>query len=52
MMHKHNLGLETDCTWGTPIVEEIKQSSPVVEKKTPNYHTPCLKKDPVSVTLN
>lgn len=48
MMHKHNLGLETDCTWGVPVVEQkspVKPSKPV-ENKKPKYHTkPCVVKD-------
>ena len=49
-MHKNNLGLETDCTWGVPIVETVSRSEPVVEKKKPKYHSkPCLVRDPVSL---
>ena len=62
MMHKHNLGLETDCTWGTPVLEEVTKkpvewrnfkssgSAQVVSKpKKPSYHKgSCVIKDPVS----
>lgn len=48
MMHKHNLGLETDCTWGVPIIEKVTQTKPVsTPKRKPKYHTnTCVVKDP------
>ena len=49
-MHKNNLALETDCTWGVPIVEEIR-SNDVEKPKKPKYHQgTCIKRDPVSIS--
>lgn len=52
-MHKHNLGLETDCTWGVPIVtpEVVTQPRPKLQKAAPKYHHgTCIKKDPTAKT--
>jgi len=51
MMHKHNLALETDCTWGVPSWEKVSQTAPTVEKKKPKYHSKtCVVKDPAAKT--
>ena len=48
-MHKNNLALETDCTWGVPIVEVVK---PEVETPKMRYHHgSCIKRDPVRTSV-
>ena len=53
LMHKENLGLETDCDWGVP---QFSPSADVIKKEPPKppaspvYHdfkNPCLRKSKV-----
>ena len=52
-MHKHNLGLESDCTWGVPDLQEVvrteptKPTKPVQNRK--HLKQSCVVKDPVSI---
>lgn len=55
LMHKENLGLETDCDWGVP---QFSPSADVIKKEPPKppaspvYHdfkNPCLRKSKVPV---
>lgn len=45
MMHKDNLGLETDCDWGVPLLNKPSDTPKRVAKGTyHNYNNPCMKK--------
>ena len=54
-MHKHNLGLETDCTWGVPALqaEVVTQVVPKTytapeAPRAPKYHGgSCIKRNKV-----
>ena len=52
-MHKNNLALETDCTWGVPIVESVsskkKEEKPAVmtSSEKPMSRPSCIKRDQV-----
>lgn len=56
MMHKHNLGLETDCDWGVPLMtppkdvilekDDLIVEKPVLTVTKGTYHDyscPCIK---------
>lgn len=56
MMHKNNLGLETDCDWGVPVVSKSELPAPYVPptvavKKSGkgqyvDFDAPCVKSSP------
>ncbi len=51
MMHKDNLGVETECTWGVPSLTKPSriQATPTTAAKGTyhDYNNPCVRKDKV-----
>jgi len=56
MMHKNNLGLETDCDWGVPVVPKTEILAPFVPRaenakkvgkgRYVDFDAPCVKSSP------
>ena len=58
MMHKDNLGVETDCSWGVPLMKKPSDTdSAPIPKKVPkgiyyDFNNPCVRKSEVSIHIN
>lgn len=53
MMHKDNLALERDCTWGVPSMKKPTLETPrskVMKGTYHDYNNPCVKRCGVSYT--